>query len=175
MIISLIGYMGCGKSTLGKKMAKMLGFQFVDLDQKIEQQEQKTIAEIFQEGGEEAFRQIEHETLEQVLKQEEDMVLSLGGGTPCFMDNMKWINDSTYSIFIDLPEKTLAQRLSQGKSTRPIIAHLNDEELLAFIEKHLGDRRPFYERSHRFFNPLREDLDQLVEEIRLNDTDLSDH
>lgn len=164
MIVSLIGYMGCGKSTLGKKLANKLNYTFIDLDHEIETIELRSVNEIFAEEGEDYFREVEKNVLIEMLSKE-NIVLSLGGGTPCFYSNMELINNSSISVYINLPVTTLAQRLEQGKSSRPIIADKSNEELLEFIENHLSAREKYYNKSKITFNPLKEGMEDLISRL----------
>lgn len=166
MLIYLIGYMGCGKTTLGKRLAKRLGFDFVDLDEKIETQTGKTIRELFEIDGEEAFRLMEKEVLQQTF-QLNDVVISTGGGVPVFFDNMEQINTHGTSIYIKLSPKSLVNRLQNGKNQRPLIKDKTDEELLLFIEKALEQREPFYEKANLIVDGLSLNSELIMEALRL--------
>ncbi|MBF0597892.1 shikimate kinase [Faecalibacter rhinopitheci] len=146
MIISLIGYMGSGKSTTGKDLAKTLGYEFIDLDQFIEQKYNLEITDIFSKYGEIGFRKREREALHEVLQQT-NLVLSLGGGTPVYYDNMDFINKNSESIFLRVQLPYLVKRLESKKHTRPLIAHLENEDLMEFIAKHLFERNQFYQKA----------------------------
>lgn len=146
MIISLVGYMGSGKSTTGKDLAKALGYQFIDLDDFIEKKYQLKIAEIFEKEGELGFRKKERETLKEVLTTT-NIVLSLGGGTPVYYDNMDEIIKNSVSVFMRVQLPQLVKRLENKKENRPLIAHLNKEELTEFIAKHLFERNQYYEKA----------------------------
>ncbi len=150
MNISLIGYMGSGKTTVGKSLAKQLGMTFIDLDHFIENEQGKTIPEIFKEKGEIAFRKIEREMLENLL-QKENIILSLGGGTPAYYNNMHLINQFSHSVYLQTPLNELTKRLSENKGQRPLLQHLDDDELTEYIAKHLFERRAFYEQAHTHF------------------------
>lgn len=147
MHISLIGYMGSGKSTVGKELAHQLNREFVDLDQFIENRYKKTIEEIFSRDGEIKFRKYERESLKELLDSEESLVISLGGGTPAYYDNMQLINEHSYSVYLRMTPKELIKRLENEKSMRPLLSHLSDEELPEFIAKHLFERRNYYEEA----------------------------
>ena len=146
MIVSLVGYMGSGKSTTGKDLAKALGYQFIDLDEYIEEKYQAKIAEIFEKEGELGFRKIEREALKEVLTTT-NIVLSLGGGTPVYYDNMDEIVKNSVSVFMRVQLPQLVKRLENKKENRPLIAHLNKEELTEFIAKHLFERNQYYEKA----------------------------
>ncbi|MFV0530110.1 MAG: shikimate kinase [Flavobacteriales bacterium] len=147
MIITLIGYMGSGKSFIGKQLAHQLSFPFIDLDFYIEEKEKKSIASLFKEKGEIYFRKSEHYALLEILKNPSNCILSLGGGTPCFYDNMKHINQNSISFYLKNSISTLSTRLQIEKEHRPIISHLKDEQIPEFIAKHLFERRFFYEKA----------------------------
>ena len=138
--------MGSGKTTAGKRLAQELGYQFLDLDALIENQEQKTIAQIFEDSGEQKFRKIEQSVLRStfVLK---NTVVSLGGGAPCFFNNMNDMNQHGYTVYIQLSPKSLVKRLAPAKAERPLIKDKSDKELLAFIENALQKREPFYNQA----------------------------
>lgn len=148
MIIYILGSMGSGKSTLGKPLAKMMGYKFIDLDDYIEECEGKKIHQIFEEMGETAFRQIERKALIDTSKSEGDYVISTGGGTPCKGDNMEIMNDSGLTIYLKLDSGVLASRLVKAKRVRPLLAGLDLEGIRAKIDSLLIDREPFYSKAH---------------------------
>ena len=148
MIISLLGYMGSGKSHVSKNLSKKLNFPLIDLDQKISEENLLSIPEIFQTKGEIFFRKEEKRVLENILNEEKDIILSLGGGTPVYYNNMDLINEKSKSIFLRASVKTLTDRVLLQKNTRPLIAKLNDDDVPEFIAKHLFERNPFYSKSH---------------------------
>lgn len=147
MRIFLIGFMGSGKSSLGKELAHKLGLAFADLDKMIEEKEGREIAEIFESDREDKFRKIEHECLIQTL-QLNNVVISTGGGTPCFFDNMELINTKGISIYIKYNPGILASRLFADKGKRPLIKHCkNKRELELFIKDLLEKREKYYLQS----------------------------
>ncbi len=146
MIIFLTGFMGSGKSYTARQLGKLLGWPVVDLDQYMEQQFGQTIAELFDRFGEAAFRKMERQCL-QSLARPTDLVVATGGGTPCFFDNMKWMNEHGLTIFLDASPKLLYNRLAKGQEHRPLIAGLTEEGLQRFIEQTLEERRPFYQQA----------------------------
>ncbi len=150
MRIFILGFMGAGKSYLGKELANMLGFRFVDLDELIEAQLGLSVAEIFETGGELAFREAEAACLRS-LGHERQVVVATGGGTPCFFENMQWMNDNGVTVFFRATPGLLAQRLIPEKVRRPLLAGLCDEEVEAFITKKLAERTLFYGLSHLEF------------------------
>lgn len=141
--IYLIGYMGVGKTTAGKKLARLLGADFIDLDKFIENKYRKSVPELFTEQGEEEFRLMEQRALKEVA-QIENVVISTGGGTPCFFDNMRLMNATGITVYIQADAEELAARLCASKTVRPIVAGKSREELLPFIARHLSDREEFY-------------------------------
>lgn len=149
--IILIGYMGAGKTTIGRALAKDLGLMFYDLDWYIENRMRKTVAQIFSECGEEGFREIEHNMLHEVAEFE-DVVISCGGGTPCFFDNIDYLNQQGETLYLKASPQVLACHLRMGKSVRPLIQGKNDEELLAYINDSLAKREPFYSRARHTLN-----------------------
>lgn len=147
MIYFLIGFMGAGKSSLGKYAAKRNEMEFIDLDQWIEEVQGILIKEFFEREGEMAFRKLEREALETVcaMEREGDLLLSCGGGTPCFFDNMDYMNAHGITIYLRLSSGMLANRLTNAKSTRPLLRDVEDLE--GFIRKKLNEREPFYRQS----------------------------
>lgn len=165
--IFLLGYMGSGKSYLGKRLAQNINFDFLDLDELIELKNEQSISDIFVEKGEKYFRQTESECLKS-LKNQENIVVALGGGTPCFFDNMNWINEQGVSIYLKTATEILVQRLKNEMAHRPIIQQLSEKELPDFIEKNIAKRSPFYEQAHlEYFTktgnePIVEDLTKFL-------------
>lgn len=146
MKIFLIGFMGSGKTTLGKKLAARLNYPFIDLDQVLEDKVGITINDYFATHGEESFRQLESE----VLKSGEfpaDAVISTGGGLPCFFDHMQWMNNHGQTVYIKLSPKGLASRLENNKDDRPLLRHKHGDELIKFIEEKLADREQYYSQA----------------------------
>ena len=148
--IFLIGYMGAGKTTLGRSLAEVLGMEFIDLDHFIEARQRKTVKDIFAEVGEEGFRRIERASLEEVA-QFENVVISLGGGTPCFFDNMEIINAAGTSVYLKPSEEVLLMRLIKGKHKRPLLADKDDDQILQVIREQLAWREPYYLKANLVF------------------------
>lgn len=144
--IILTGYMGAGKTTLGKAFARRMNLSFIDLDWYIEERFRKTIRELFAERGEDGFRDIERRMLREVLDFE-DVVISTGGGTPCFFDNMEAMNRAGDTVFLDVALDVLFLRLSIAKQQRPILRGKTDQELKAFIADALALRMPYYSQA----------------------------
>ncbi|WP_300727519.1 shikimate kinase [uncultured Bacteroides sp.] len=149
--IFLIGYMGSGKTTLGKAFAQQMDLQFIDLDWYIEERIHKTVQEIFAERGEEGFREIEKNMLHEV-SEFENVIIAAGGGTPCFFDNVDYMNRMGDTVFLDVDPKVLFRRLKIAKAKRPLLADKTDEELMDVITGALEKRLPFYSRAKYRFN-----------------------
>ncbi len=149
--IILIGYMGAGKTTLGKALAQELNLQFYDLDWYIEERYHKTIAQIFAERGEDGFREIERNMLHETAEFE-NIVLSCGGGTPCFFDNMAYMNRQAKTVYLKATPEILTQHLRMSKTERPLLKGKNDEELIQYISTSLETRTPYYSRAHYTFD-----------------------
>ncbi|MBL6657749.1 MAG: shikimate kinase [Flavobacteriales bacterium] len=148
MTIFLVGYMGSGKSTLGQKLAYNLKHDFIDLDKYIEEQEGRTIKEIFDEDGEDYFRKLERLYLHRVIDTE-DTVISTGGGTPCHFDNMEQMNEYGMTVYINMHPKALIPRLQKSAVLRPLIEGLEGEELLDYVYKTLREREGFYHKAQK--------------------------
>lgn len=148
-----MGYMGSGKSTLGKKIASAMDFKFVDMDKEIEKLAKLTISEIFNQMGEPYFRSIETQVLIQ-LSTSQKTVVALGGGTPCSEENIKLIKSSGSSVYIQIPPKGLLNRLENSKTLRPKIKGLKRNDLLEFIEKELKIREPYYNQANMIVDGL---------------------
>lgn len=165
MIISLMGYMGSGKTLVSKELSVLNNFKIFDLDTEISKQNNHSITEIFKEKGEIFFRKIEKEVLEKILSTEKNIILSLGGGTPCYYNNIDSINEKTISVFLKTNVKTLAQRLSSEKDKRPLIQNISNEDLPEFIAKHLFERNPFYNQAKITINTDNLSAREIAEEI----------
>lgn len=165
MKISLVGYMGSGKTTIGRHLSEILGIKFLDLDELIQGFAQKNIAEIFKDVGEIKFRKLEREILLNQLASESEFILAVGGGTPVYYDNMKQINDHSTSIYLRSNPNFLSERLIHEKSSRPLIAHVRDEDLTEFVAKHLFERRNFYEEANYVINIHSKSTDEITQEI----------
>ena len=144
--VILVGFMGCVKSTLGKKLAKRLSIPFLDSDEEIEKGVLMSVGEIFGAHGESRFREIETEFIE-TLFDEGDFVLATGGGMPCFNKNMESLNKLGTSFYLERSPKELAHRLRNAKTQRPLISGLSDEDLLSFIEEKLSEREEAYKQA----------------------------
>ena len=147
MKIFLIGFMGAGKTSVGKSLAKNMGIDFIDLDTHIESTACKSINAIFHDLGEEKFREMERAALADLINKS-NCVISTGGGTPCFHGNMKLMNANGKTIYLELTTNQILQRLTESRSKRPLLKDLSVEELEVFIEKKLLERSAVYQKSH---------------------------
>ncbi|MEI8202853.1 MAG: shikimate kinase [Bacteroidota bacterium] len=143
MKICLVGFMGCGKSTLGQQLADRLNLEFIDLDSTFEEKYHMQITSFFEWFGEAKFREFETQLLAEVLEKD-NYILSTGGGTPCFFDNMKNIKEKTFSIYIKVSPEILTQRLNHTKKKRPIIQNFKKDDLLSFIKNIIPEREKYY-------------------------------
>ncbi|GGG56470.1 shikimate kinase [Epilithonimonas arachidiradicis] len=157
--------MGSGKSHVSKNLSQKINFKLIDLDQKISDEHQKSVAEIFQTKGEIYFRKEEKRILEEILNSEENIILSLGGGTPVYYDNMEIINQNSKSIFLRASVKTLTDRVLLQKHSRPLISKFEDEEVPEFIAKHLFERNPYYSKAHYTVDTDSKTANAISEEI----------
>ena len=144
--IILVGYMGSGKTTVGKALSKETGMMFYDLDWYIESRMRKSVSQIFAEKGEEGFRKIEYNMLHEVAEFE-DVIISCGGGTPCFFDNMDYLNQQGDVVYLKASPETLYKHLLMAKVERPLLKDKSPEELIGYITEHLKERAPFYEKA----------------------------
>ena len=149
--VILIGYMGSGKTTIGKALSKETGMMFYDLDWYIESRMRKSVSQIFAERGEEGFRKMEYNMLHEVAEFE-DVIISCGGGTPCFFDNMEYLNQQGDVVYLKSTPETLYRHLLMGKVERPLLKGKAPEELIAYITAHLKEREPFYQKAHYVFD-----------------------
>jgi shikimate kinase len=167
--IILIGYMGSGKTTIGKALSKETGMMFYDLDWYIESRMRKTVAQIFAERGEEGFRQIEYNMLHEVAEFE-NVIISCGGGTPCFFDNIDYMNGQGETVYLKATPEVLYGHLKMGKSVRPLLVGKTEKELLTFIEQQLSVREPYYKKAKHVLDvSLMDDYEKIkitVQELR---------
>lgn len=162
--IYLIGFMGSGKSTFGKKLAKELALPFIDLDKEVEIKAKCSITDIFKYLGEETFRKMESETLHE-LSNREEFVMATGGGTPCYFNNIEFINKKGKSIYIELDIQSIYNRLSQAKNIRPTIKDKKEQELMQFIKDKLNEREPIYKQAAVTINGLSVNLKEVVSKL----------
>jgi len=166
--VFIVGYMGCGKTTAGKKLATKLGFQFLDTDTIIEGMTGKDIARLFAEDGEDSFRQLEHSVIVSLCGRK-NIVVATGGGAPCYFDNMKRMNTSGTTVYIRMHPDSLARRISESHTERSFtLSGLKNEELPAYIANHLAQREPFYNQAHVIIkgeNLKVDDLYQMINDL----------
>ena len=148
----IVGYMASGKSTFGKELAKDKGLPFLDLDESIEAREGRSISEIFATEGEAYFRERERKILHEICNETAEFVLAAGGGTPCFFDNMKYMNGQGKTIFLNTDIDIIVSRLLKAKFRRPLISKLNGNDVYKYVEKHLQERMPFYMQAQTIEN-----------------------
>jgi len=165
--VILIGYMGAGKTTVGRQLAMALGVQFYDLDWYIEMRYHKKVPEIFADSGEEGFRDLERRMLHEVAEFE-NVVLSCGGGTPCFYDNMDYMNSQAETVYLKARPEVLAMHLKMGKTERPLIKGKSEDELLQYIKDSLEKREPFYSKAkHTLDVSLLDNYEKVATSVRL--------
>ena len=174
MKLFLIGYMGSGKSTVGRLLAEKLKCSFVDVDYFIENRYHQTISKIFEERGEAGFREIEHRVLLEISNYEK-VVVSTGGGLPCFFNNMELMNQTGTTIYLKENIDELIKRLNSNKQNRPLIKEKNPEELRDFIETNLKIREPFYNKAKFIIEvkkcSVKHEINQWIEELIIQITD----
>ncbi len=165
--VILLGYMGSGKTSIGKILAKKNNCEFIDLDKVIEKKYNSSVSKIFSDLGELEFRKIERQMLNEILNYDHKFILSLGGGTPCYFNNMDMILSKSNNVFyIKVPTNTLSNRLFLRKKKRPIISNIQSfEKMNEFVSKHIFERMPFYEKSNYVIESSRNDKELVVKEI----------
>ena len=165
-LIFLVGYMGCGKSTLGRRLARRLGVPFIDTDARVEEREGATVSDLFRYEGEQRFREIEREVLDAAIAGNDSAVISTGGGLPVWGDNMARMNAAGCTVYLRRSAENIAGRLSPyGRRKRPRLQGLNDEELVAFMTRAMASREPFYSRAKLILACDSLPDDELVERI----------
>ena len=162
--IILIGYMGSGKTTIGKQLSEKLSIPFIDSDQEIEEKMNKTIFQLFEDLGESRFRILESEFIHKLSKTS-SFVLATGGGLPCFFDNMLFLNDLGLTIYLKSSTEILTDRLLIDNKTRPLIKGKNKEELNGFISLNLSSRESIYEKSRFILDESQQNIDSIVQII----------
>lgn len=165
MRIFLIGFMGCGKTSVGKKLAHKLNLQNLDLDQIIESQSGKTISQIFEAEGEEAFRKLERDVLH-LLLEKDNYVLSCGGGTPIFFDNLESMKASGKTVYLEMNPAALYSRLKNETHKRPLLKEKNEEQIKEFISENLNNRKKYYEQADIIIPALNIDYQELIKHFR---------
>jgi shikimate kinase len=165
MKLYLLGYMYSGKTTVGRSLAQQLGFGFVDLDQLFEERYHTSIPLFFNRYGEDAFRKLEQLMLHSTETMD-NAVISTGGGTPCYFDNMEWMNQHGLTVFLRISEKAVVDRLLHAKRKRPLAVGKSEEELAEFVAQHYTSRLPFYEQAKITVKSEDLDLVNLMEKIK---------
>jgi len=164
--IVLLGYMGCGKSTIAQNLSKITNIPFLDLDKCIEERVNLSINEIFEKYGEVYFRKLEHEMFVELLQSSENNIIGLGGGTPCYANNHELLKgDDVVSVYLKASIDTLYNRLVHNKSKRPLIANMNEEEMKEFIAKHLFDRSFYYNQAKHKVSVDDKSVEETVQDI----------
>jgi shikimate kinase len=164
--IILLGYMGCGKSTIASRLSKITNIPYVDLDKSIEERTNLSINEIFEQQGEIYFRKLEHEILVELLNSPENLIIGLGGGTPCYANNHELLKgDTISSIYLKASVETLFSRLVSNKNKRPLIANKSEDEMKEFIAKHLFDRSFYYNQAQYKLSIDGKSKDETTQEI----------
>lgn len=165
MRVFLVGYMGSGKTRTGKLLAKGLDYAFMDVDELFEERYRISIQDFFRKYGEDAFRKLEHQLLSETLLKD-NIVYSMGGGTPCYYDNMEMLNKSGLTVYIKMPALALFQRLQESKKQRPILHGMTSDELLRYIQSQLSARESFYSRARIIVNGINLNINELTRLIR---------
>lgn len=158
--------MGAGKSTVGKRLANKLGLGFVDLDDAFEARYRYSIPRFFDQFGEERFRDFEKQCLIDIIDNEDDVVISTGGGTACFHDNISVMNKNGITVYLKMHPRSLAHRLNRARRPRPIVRDVNDDEMMEFVEEQLAEREPFYAQSYITVKGESLDLEELVDMLK---------
>ena len=164
MKIFIVGYMLSGKSTIGKQLAKRLNYTFIDTDKEIERHYKLSVSDVFKKYGEEVFLTLEKQMIN-TLKEEENIVISTGGGFVCFNDNMKWVKENGISIYLKLTPEAIISRHKVAKRPRPLLQNKTDEELLNFIKQTLKEREVYYQQSDFIFNALSVKPEEIIKII----------
>ncbi|HEY5774046.1 MAG TPA: shikimate kinase [Chitinophagaceae bacterium] len=165
MKIFLIGFMGSGKSYWGRKLSEKLRLPFFDLDEQIESNEGKKITQIFAEEGEEYFRLLEKDTLHIIAESHDSFIMATGGGTPCYFNNIDFMNKTGTAVWINTPIDLLHERLIKDKADRPLIKNLDDAQLRSFIIKKFSDRKIYYEQAEMVVEEDEKSIEKIVEKL----------
>ena len=168
--IYLVGYMGAGKTTAARRLAQRLGWEVADTDDLFEAKYKISVCDFFNKYDEPLYRKLESEVLKET-ESLENVVISTGGGTACYFDNMDWMNQHGLTVFLRISQKAVVDRLVHAKRKRPLAEGKTEEELTAFVEQHYTERLPFYEQARITVKAEDLDLDGLmkqIEELRLS-------
>lgn len=161
MRVFLIGFMGSGKSTVGRKLSSETGLPFIDLDKYIQTKEDRTIDDIFNEKGEDYFRETEHRLLKEIIKKD-NIILSCGGGTPCFFNNMSLMNENGITIYLRMPVGALHSRLLNSQNDRPLVKKMYGDELRNYISVTLEEREKYYRMAHHTVEAINLEISSVV-------------
>lgn len=161
----MIGFMGSGKSTVGSKLSSETGLPFIDLDKYIQTKEGRTIDDIFNEKGEDYFRETERRLLKEIIKKD-NIILSCGGGTPCFFNNMSLMNENGITIYLRMPVAALHSRLLNSKYDRPLVKKMNGDELRNYISVTLEEREKYYRMAHHTVEAITLEISSVVKLLR---------
>lgn len=161
MRVFLIGFMGSGKSTVGRKLSSETGLPFIDLDKYIQTKEDRTIDNIFNEKGEDYFRETEHRLLKKIIKKD-NIILSCGGGTPCFFNNMSLMNENGITIYLRMPVGALHSRLLNSQNDRPLVKKMYGDELRNYISVTLEEREKYYRMAHHTVEAINLEISSVV-------------
>jgi shikimate kinase len=162
--------MGAGKTTIGKKLARRIGYTFYDIDKAFEHKYKTSVDLFFHKYGEDVFRKLEHELLVSTFDLE-NTIISTGGGTPCFLNGMNLINQHGTSVYIQLSPESIYHRLTAAKKRRPLVAKKSEEELRQFINQKLKEREHFYNKAQIIISGISARVDDIIQAIRLNKKD----
>ena len=165
MKIFLIGFMGAGKTHWGRELSRKLNLPFFDLDEQVVSREDKSISDIFSEKGEEYFRLLEKETLHIITESHDSFIMACGGGSPCYFNNLDYMNQAGTTVWINTPIDVLFKRLLEEKNERPLIRSLTDDQLRGFIIKKFADRKIYYEQADVIVDDEPVHLDSLIEMV----------
>jgi shikimate kinase len=164
-LIFLVGFMGCGKTSWGRKLAAELAYNFIDLDHVLEAHVGSTIAAYFSAHGEDSFRDLESDILK-TTDYSKNTIISTGGGLPCFFDNMDWMNSHGQTVYIRLSSKALANRLENAKTPRPVLQGKKGEELVTFIKQKLAEREAYYLKATHTIDGIDLSVEKLIEVVQ---------
>lgn len=167
MRIYIIGYMGAGKSTVGKRLANRLGMDFIDLDDAFENKFRYSIPRFFDRFGEERFRAFERQCMKEITEEHDHVVISTGGGLACFHDNIDYMNKNGITVYLKMHPMSLAHRLNNARRLRPVVRDIPTEEMLPFVEKQLAEREKFYEIANIVVKGEDLDLESLTRRLEI--------
>ena len=165
MRIFLIGFMGAGKSYWGRKLSEKLGIRFFDLDEQVTEHAGKSIVEIFEVDGEEKFRLLEKEVLHIITESHDSFVMACGGGSPCYFNNIDYMNRTGTTVWINTPFEMIYQRLLDEKDKRPMIREFSPVQLKNFIARKFADRRIYYEQAGVFIDEQPVEIEHIIQKI----------